>query len=270
MTTNEHRHLSDVALARSLLYKTLSLGFQPPTEEMMDQLVTGAARQIIDAASQLVDEAGGGSDVLSRSRELTRGPRPLLSELTVAYEHLFDCPNRGAVCPFETEYGGANRLLQLQELGEVRGYYLAFGLRLRTQTDLRVDHVSCECEFMGLLCRKESGVIEPRRAASFAQPDVWREIDEDARQAAHCFLRDHLARFGVAFAKSVERHDGGFYRRVGRLLAEFLQAECRRFKVALGPVDLGLCGGAGANHPATSRAGRFEMRDESIAELLYD
>jgi len=67
------------------------------------------------------------------------------------------------------------------------------------------------------------------------------EMLEDTRKAGRLFLRDHLGRFGLTFARKLAREDqGGFYGTLGDLCFAFLKLECSRVGVAAGPLDLSL------------------------------
>jgi len=59
--------------------------------------------------------------------------------------------------------------------------------------------------------------------------------------AARGFLRDHLGRFGRAFASLLMKEDAdGFHGALGAVLFRFLTEECRRFGLPPGPPSLEL------------------------------
>src|SRR3970282_255807 len=57
--------------------------------------------------------------------------------------------------PYETEFGRRHVFGQSQELGDIRGFYEAFGVRPRPGGE-RPAHVACELEFLALLALKEA------------------------------------------------------------------------------------------------------------------
>ncbi len=145
--------------------------------------------------------------------------------LTASFRRLFGHTARGPVSPYETEYGQDALFQQSQEMSDLGGFLRAFGLTLRAEAHERIDHVSCECEFMAFLSRKDAYATE-RGDGGMA---------EASRQASRLFLRDHLGRFGPAFARKLTREDrGGFYGILGALCLAFLSAECDRLRVTPG------------------------------------
>lgn len=155
------------------------------------------------------------------------------SLLTLAESHrrLFGHSARGAVPPYETEYGAEALFQQPQEMGDLMGFYNAFGLALNGRQHERADHVSCECEFLCFLALKEAYALEHGDDSML----------EETRKAERLFLRDHLARFLPAFAKKLVREDaGGLYGFLGGVGYGFIVLECARFSVRLGPENLTL------------------------------
>ena len=132
---------------------------------------------------------------------------------------------------YETEYGEKDMFQQPQELADLAGFLSAFGLRLSPGEYGRVDHVSCECEFLSFLARKEAYALEVGDEA----------MQEETVKAERLFLRDHMARFAPAFARSLEREDrAGFYAALGALLLALVTHECTRLGVKLGTPSLKL------------------------------
>jgi TorA maturation chaperone TorD len=218
---------TDVALCRATLYAALALGFQPPTEETLTRLThAGAAAALADAALHLTDPDGS---LAAAARALAR-PGLQLDALAAAHRRLFGHTARGPVPPYETEYGSEALFQQPQELSDLAGFMRAFGLVVRPAAHERVDHVSCECEFVAFLACKEAYSIgcgaEAMRATTV--------------HATMLFLRDHLGRFAPAFVRLLRRHDGGLYRALGDLLLGLVRDDCRRLGIGAGPEGLGL------------------------------
>jgi TorA maturation chaperone TorD len=161
---------------------------------------------------------------------LTHFDLPNTNTLADTFVRLFGHTTRGAICACETEYGADNSYHQPQQLADIAGYYLAFGLQAATAADVRADHIACECEFLDFMCRKEAFLL-----ATGADDETL----EVTRQAARTFLRDHLGRFGRAFATRVRVEDpDGFFGMLGVTLFELLDEECIRLGITAGPVDL--------------------------------
>jgi TorA maturation chaperone TorD len=240
----ESRHdLVDDALARAVVYRTLSTAFQPPAPDRRPQ--PGPTHRLRVAAVALRHLDARASNRTGKALRRRPGPlRQAASALTrldptepetveATYWHLFGHTTRGLVCACETEYGPGNGFHQPQELADISGYYRAFGLRPAVRSEARPDHIASECEFMDFLNRKEALLLSHRAGV---------EGDEAVRVTRHAgrgFLRDHLGRFGRAFAVRVAAEDpGGFFGAMGGTLLAFLDAECARVGVPAGPVEL--------------------------------
>jgi TorA maturation chaperone TorD len=142
----------DLALARATLYSVLALGFRPPTEEITARLDSNEAAAALARAADLLDptcEFG----LAAASSLLT--PHYSLLTLAEAHRALFGHTAGGAVPPYETEYGNEALFQQPQELGDLMGFYQAFGLAVKSGEHERPDHISCECEFLSFLAMKE-------------------------------------------------------------------------------------------------------------------
>ena len=119
-------------------------------------------------------------------------------------------------------------------MADISGYYLAFGPRPRATGEARSDHIACECEFMDFLSRKQAHLLD----RIGADPSLAETL-EATDMAARSFLRDHLGRFGRAFAVRVATQDAdGYFSALGRVLLGFIDTECVRVGVEAGPVDL--------------------------------
>ena len=230
---------TDLALARSVLYRGLTLGFSLPSEASLAQLASAEARAALEQAAALLDSCRVAAEPLGPGiRAFGSTPAGGLPVLRRSYARLFG-HSHGLVPPFETEYGGEVSFRQPQELADIAGYYLAFGLKPAAGVDERADHVACECEFMDFLARKEALVAASARdSAAGAEAGEQREI---ICEAARGFLRDHLGHFGRTFAVRVAKADaGGFFGALGGVMLRLLGLECERFGVPPGPATLEL------------------------------
>jgi TorA maturation chaperone TorD len=223
----------DAALARAVVYRALSLGLQMPTADRLRRMGAGERFATVAAALREIGLASA-RPVAGR---LTSFDVPDVDALTASFVRLFGHTTRGLVCACETEYGADNQFHQPQQLADIVGYYLAFGLRPVLASDARADHVACQCEFMDFLNRKEALLLSSGAgAAGDGGDDVTLEV---TRAAARTFLRDHLGQFGRAFATRLATEDGdGFFGRLASALRALLDDECRRLSIAGGPIDL--------------------------------
>ncbi len=147
------------------------------------------------------------------------------------YYNLFGHSARSSVPPYETEYGDKNLFQQPHQLADISGFLTAFGLEINVEGHERLDHVACELEFMCFLTRKEAYAIQNGKSAML----------RETLKAERSFLNDHLARFIPTFSHLCIKEDvGGFYGNLGRLLRNFVQIECARFKLKSGSEKLQL------------------------------
>ena len=197
----------DISLCRSLLYEALAIGFRPPTAETCSRLGTRSAAAALAQAAAILDRAQG-SDLAGKTAALAEefgdeGP----DALTPAHPRLFGHTAKGPVPAYETEYGEDTLFQKPQEMSDIAGFLQAFGLVLDPAQHERVDHISCELEFMAFLTRKESHAIE-------CGDETMRD---QTRRAIRLFLKDHLGRFAPSFAHRVLREEpGGFYSKLRR------------------------------------------------------
>lgn len=229
LITNQQISEIDLALCRAALYSALALGLRPPTKETVDRLVSAEGAAALAEAAAILDEDGAAG--LRPAALNLSADNANLSVLSNAHRRLFGHTALGAAPPYETEYGSEALFQQPQELGDLAGFYLAFGLTLDPAEHERADHVSCECEFLSFLYLKEAYALEMGDLSML----------EEVRKATRLFLRDHLGRFVPAFArKLVTEGRKSFYGNLGELCLRFVTVECARLGVLLGPKNLSL------------------------------
>ncbi|MCH8050739.1 MAG: molecular chaperone TorD family protein [Chloroflexi bacterium] len=142
------------------------------------------------------------------------------SELKSLHGHIFshvvsaDCP------PCEAFYTAKEIFQETTELADIAGFFKAFGLTLAESE--RVDHISVELEFMHFLTYKEA------YAQTHHDPARARFCRETQRK----FIRDHLGRWGIHFARLLDqRADGGYYGCLASLLEKFISSEVAFLRV---------------------------------------
>ena len=126
-------------------------------------------------------------------------------------------------CPlYETQYGAAHVYQQVHELGDIQGFYKAFGLDISDIEKERCDHVSVELEFMHFLLYKQAYALENHG-------DEKAQICVDAQKK---FLKEHVGKwvplFAVLFGRKAEE---GFYYALSALTKEFLRLEMKLMDV---------------------------------------
>ncbi|MFQ5706950.1 MAG: molecular chaperone [bacterium] len=226
---------SDFALCRSGFYEALALGFAPPNQETFDRMLTEQQNQALAEIAAVLDERSSrriAKSLSLRVRELLQCADVQTTEaLACSYRFLFGHIAHARVPPYETEYGEETVFQQPHQLGDIAGFCRAFGLVLNSHGHERVDHISCECEFLAFLTRKEA----------FAREHNDTVMLQETRKAQKLFLRDHLARFTPSFANLLVKEDPeGFYGALGSLSYEFILLECSRFGVTAAPEQLRL------------------------------
>ena len=220
----------DATYCRAALYSALAIGFQAPTVENLARLLTTESRAALCGAASLLYPSGE-PDLISVIETFPNFNEAYLTDVASRHRELFGHTVRGPIPPYETEYGN-EALFQLpHELGDLMGFYNAFGLILKPGQRERADHISCECEFLMFLALKESYALEHED----------REMLAETQKAERLFLRDHLGRFLPTFVSKLRRHeDSGFYGLLGELCLRLVTAECSRLQVPSGATNLDL------------------------------
>ncbi len=225
----------EVALCRSVLHEAAAVALRPSGAAIVARLASPAGREVLVSAARILDSAqwgeeeGGelGSELLAHPTLalVDEAATAAAAELEIARQRLFGHTARGAVPPYETEYGPQAMFRQTQELADLSGFYQAFGLEVSAGQHERQDHFAVEFEFMAFLTRKEALALE--------EPDAG----EAGRVAGaqRLFLRDHLGGVGRAFAtKLIEESGGGFFTQLGRFCRTWLAWECQHFSLPVG------------------------------------
>jgi DMSO reductase family type II enzyme chaperone len=219
------------SLARTALWGALAEAFRRPGEErseLLDELPSAAAALGLDA------------------RELAAAPRGK-GELAAAYDAVFGHVVRGPCPLYEGEYGEPRGHRFAHEIGDVTGFYNAFGLGPSRGHPERPDHIAVECEFMAFLALKEACAAEAHASAEKA---------DLCRDASRKFLEGHLGRFGRALAARMRRRaTEPFFAAAARLLDAAIVNDASRLGAAAGPEDLPLREDAGTTDDACMRCG---------------
>ncbi|MCH8872849.1 molecular chaperone TorD family protein [candidate division KSB1 bacterium] len=116
----------------------------------------------------------------------------------------------------------------------------------------RADHISCECEFLCFLTRKETYALEHKNE----------QMLKESRKAQRLFLKNHLGRFVPSFTQSLVREaPDNFYGALGSLCFSFVLTESARYGVSLGSDRLRLRSQKITNECFTCGSGEEVIQD---------
>jgi DMSO reductase family type II enzyme chaperone len=205
----QHRSDTDVPRARGAVYALLARAFAYPEPAHL-----AAIREIGTALPAVREPRYAAAVTLAAA---TPAPEVLVTAFVRLFTHGVsrDCPT------FETAYTARDAFQQAQQMADIAGFYRAFGVRHAPGGE-RPDHISAELEFMYFLTLKEA----------YAREVLGGPRVHQCRRAQALFLRDHLACWAPAFGRRVALLDPeGWYGRAGRLLVDWVEAECEALRV---------------------------------------
>jgi TorA maturation chaperone TorD len=137
-----------------------------------------------------------------------------LSDLQAEHRRVFsnvitlDCP------PYETLFGNDHVFGQAHVMGDIAGFYKAFGVELSRDIHERMDHLSVELEFMHFLAYKES----------YARCHDGADKTQIVVDAQKKFVKEHIGRWVPLFARMlVKKADSGFFRYVADFTSEWIE-----------------------------------------------
>ncbi|MFQ5803667.1 MAG: molecular chaperone [Candidatus Methylomirabilales bacterium] len=213
------------ALARSCLYRLISRLFLYPEEGTIPGLNWDEGEEALTFLGNRVGLEGAFESL----RGSLENSADIQSEHVRVFSHTLgeDCP------PYETQYGDGNEgqaqiFQQTQELGDIAGFYRAFGLEVSDQAKDRFDHISIELEFMAFLAYKEAYALVSDGGEKEKKEKV--EKVEICRDAQKKFLSDHLGRWVPLFTRRLEvQAKEGFYQRLALVTERFLAFETEAY-----------------------------------------
>jgi TorA maturation chaperone TorD len=139
-----------------------------------------------------------------------------LSDLQAEHRRVFsnvitlDCP------PYETLFGNDHVFAQSQVMGDIAGFYRAFGVELSKDIHERLDHLSVEFEFMHFLAYKES----------YSRCHDGADKTQIVLDAQKKFVKNHIGRWVPLFCRMlVKKAASGLYQHVADLMAEWMDFE---------------------------------------------
>ena len=214
----------DRALCRSKLYLLVSWGYlYPEDDEFLDYLQSGEfvedGRAALEGLRKELKKIGG-QEAEDRLQAVaahfdsieewisSEGENWNIQDLRDEHRRVFsnvialDCP------PYETLFGNDHVFGQSYVMGDIAGFYSAFGLQLSPDIHERLDHLSVELEFMHYLSYKES----------YAILHDGEEKLKTVIEAEKKFVKEHIGRWVPLFSGMLKRKaDYGFY----KILADF-------------------------------------------------
>jgi TorA maturation chaperone TorD len=220
------------ALDRSKLYLLVSWSLlYPEDDEFLDYVQCGEfvedGRAAIDALDQALDGIGGErakQKLVLLRKQFDQIEKVVasecvnwqLSDLQAEHRRVFsnvitlDCP------PYETLFGNDHVFAQSQVMGDIAGFYRAFGVELSKDIHERLDHLSVEFEFMHFLAYKES----------YSRCHDGADKTQIVLDAQKKFVKNHIGRWVPLFCRMlVKKAASGLYKHVADVMAEWMDFE---------------------------------------------
>lgn len=197
----------EMALARADVYRLLSSAFVYPGKEEMESLQELAA-DVEDSINLLPydikeEYKAFSGDIAKADAE---GLRPEYTELFLT--RMF-CP------PTETIYGKSS-FNTPNILGDISGYYKAFGFTLSDKAAVSHDNIAVELEFMSFLELKIAYALEQKNEENL-------DICLTAKKG---FLAEHIGRWTWVFGQNLtDRSKEDYFKSLGQLICKFFDAE---------------------------------------------
>lgn len=230
------------ALNRSKIYLLFSWSLlYPEDEEFLDYLQCGEfvedGRAALDGLRLALDGIGGDRAIqkIALMKKQFDQIEKLVSaecvnwqigDLQTEHRRVFtnvitlDCP------PYETLFGNDHVFAQSHVMGDIAGFYKAFGVELSKDVHERLDHLSVELEFMHFLTYKES--------YSRCHDGVDKtEIVVDAQKK---FVKNHIGRWVPLFCRMLsKKSDTGLFKLIADCMSEWMDFEVAFLGVTVQP-----------------------------------
>ncbi len=230
------------ALSRSKLYLLLSWSYlYPEDDEFLDYLQSGEL--VEDGRAALSSLRGALPAPLDADTEesldaiadrfdtvenwvSSEGVNWSLQDLRDEHRRVFsnvialDCP------PYETLFGNDHVFGQSYVMGDIAGFYSAFGVQLSQDIHERLDHLSVELEFLHFLAYKES----------YALCHDGLEKLKTVVDAEKKFVKEHVGRWVPLFSGMLKKKaEYGFYKVVADLTSQWVAFEVAHLGVTPQP-----------------------------------
>ncbi len=230
------------ALARSKLYLLLSWSYlYPEDDEFLDYLQSGelvedgrAALESLKTAlpnpvdQEIEETLKGLADHFDAVEHWvsSEGVNWDIQDLRDEHRRVFsnvialDCP------PYETLFGNDHVFGQSYVMGDIAGFYSAFGVQLSQDIHERLDHLSVELEFLHFLAYKES------YALCHDGPEKLKTVVEAEKK----FVKEHVGRWVPLFSGMLKKKaEYGFYKIIADLTSQWVAFEIAYLDVSPQP-----------------------------------
>ena len=217
------------ALSRSKIYLLLSWSYlYPEDDEFLDYLQSGefvedgraALQSLTGALENEVDEEAeehlgaiarhlDGLENWASSEGINWDIQDLRDEHRRVFSNVIalDCP------PYETLFGNDHVFGQSYVMGDISGFYTAFGLQLAQDIHERLDHLSVELEFLHFLAYKES------YALCHDGPEKVKTVVDAEKK----FVKEHIGRWVPLFSGMLKKKaDYGLYKIIADITTEWV------------------------------------------------
>jgi putative dimethyl sulfoxide reductase chaperone len=230
------------ALNRSKIYLLISWSLlYPEDEEFLEYLRCGEfvedGRTALNTLQAMLDGNGGERAVqkihalkkqldLAETLIASECANWQLSDLQSEHRRVFsnvitlDCP------PYETLFGNDHVFAQSHVMGDISGFYKAFGVELSKDIHERLDHLSVEFEFMHFLAYKES----------YSRCHDGAEKTQIVVDAQKKFVKNHIGRWVPLFCRMLSKKaDSGLFKLVADMTDDWMDFEMAFLGVAPQP-----------------------------------
>ncbi len=217
------------ALNRSKIYLLISWSMlYPEDDEFLDYLQSGEfvedGRSALESLRSALDGVGGERakqkiaalfkhfDLIEKwvaSECVNWQLGDLQSEHRRVFSNVItlDCP------PYETLFGNDHVFAQSHVMGDIAGFYKAFGVELSRDIHERLDHLSVELEFMHFLAYKES----------YSRCHDGADKTQIVVDAQKKFVKNHIGRWVPLFCRMLARKaDSGFFKLMADVTSDWI------------------------------------------------
>jgi TorA maturation chaperone TorD len=221
-----------VNIARTWMYKFLSVSFSDPIGEHFKTARNPALQSIVTDAVKLLTEEARINYQDSPLAEHELPPSELdfsrvvialeASDQSIIEQHqaLFGLVAGKNAPPYETEYCHTpDTTFRSQQLADAAGFYTAFGLQINQNVPERQDHITIQLEFMARLIKLAIDAPSGENATTC--------IDAQGK-----FLKHHMVYWMPVFTSRVKNHaKNGLYKALALTLASFIPFERSLFNI---------------------------------------
>ena len=220
------------ALSRSKMYLLFSWSLlYPEDEEFLDYLQCGEfvedGRAALEGMRAALDGIGGErakQKIAALQKQLDQIEKLVsaecvnwqLTDLQSEHRRVFtnvitlDCP------PYETLFGNDHVFAQSHVMGDIAGFYKAFGVELSKDIHERLDHLSVEFEFMHFLTYKES----------YSRCHDGTEKTDIVVDAQKKFVKNHIGRWVPLFSRMLaKKADSGLFKLIADSMSDWMDFE---------------------------------------------